>query len=166
MDGSLLDGIHYVLQCVPSEDLERTALTIPRLERAVLYETLYGECRGEPRQGQIAVASVIRNRAQSSIRWWGVGWLGVCLAPWQFSHFNAFTVQDDAHTNVNAFLNFLRRPDRDYVAGLDWVTDGALSNYLEDPTDGADHYHTTAVSPSWMTEKAVTCRIGAHVFYR
>src|SRR5688572_17412765 len=53
--------------------------------------TLYGEARGEPEAGQIAVAWVIRNRVTTDLRgdkkpdWWGEGVQGVCVNPSQFS---------------------------------------------------------------------------------
>jgi len=33
-------------------------------------------------------------------------------------------------------------------------------------TNGATHYHTTAVSPAWSRTYTRTARIGVHLFYR
>ena len=33
-------------------------------------------------------------------------------------------------------------------------------------TDGATHYHTTAVRPRWARVYTKTARIGVHLFYR
>ena len=33
-------------------------------------------------------------------------------------------------------------------------------------TDGATHYHTTAVKPRWSKVYTKTARIGVHLFYR
>ena len=33
-------------------------------------------------------------------------------------------------------------------------------------TDGATHYHTTAVSPNWSRVYERTAKIGTHLFYR
>ena len=33
-------------------------------------------------------------------------------------------------------------------------------------TDGATHYHTTAVSPNWSKVFTRTAKIGVHLFYR
>ena len=33
-------------------------------------------------------------------------------------------------------------------------------------TDGATHYHTTQVNPSWSRRLERTTRIGVHIFYR
>ena len=61
-----------------------------------LARTLYGECRSESREGKIAVAHVIKNRADNP-KWWcrksGDGIPddtieAVCRHPWQFSCWN------------------------------------------------------------------------------
>ena len=45
--------------------------------------TLFGEARGEPVEGLIAVGSVIRNRVKAAR--FGSTYRAVCLARWQFS---------------------------------------------------------------------------------
>jgi len=56
-------------------------------DRDILARTLWGEARGEGLAGQIAVAWTIRNRVfdGKAKSWWGEGYAGVCLKPWQFS---------------------------------------------------------------------------------
>lgn len=53
-----------------------------------LTKTIWGEARGEGREGMIAVAWVILNRASIG-GWWGNSIETVCLKPWQFSCWNA-----------------------------------------------------------------------------
>lgn len=53
----------------------------------ILARTIYGEARGEPWEGKIAVAWVVRNRAERG-GWWGDTIREVCLKPWQFSCWN------------------------------------------------------------------------------
>lgn len=36
---------------------------------------------------------------------------------------------------------------------------------VQDPTGGADHYHTPAVNPNWVDEDKITADDGAHIFY-
>ncbi len=55
-------------------------------ERDVVALTLYGEVRGEPLEGQLAVASVLLNRKADGR--WGQTFTSVCRAPWQFSCWN------------------------------------------------------------------------------
>jgi spore germination cell wall hydrolase CwlJ-like protein len=35
-----------------------------------------------------------------------------------------------------------------------------------DITNGADHYHTTAVKPKWSMGKTPVAQFGSHVFFR
>lgn len=57
-------------------------------DEAIVLVTLWQECRGEPHEGQIAVAEVIRNRIAR--RYMSDGTLvGTCLSPMQFSGHNA-----------------------------------------------------------------------------
>ena len=50
-------------------------------------KTIWAEARGEPLDGQIAVANVILNRARQG-GWWGDDVAGVCCKPKQFSCWN------------------------------------------------------------------------------
>lgn len=132
-----------------------------------LARTLWGEARGEPLDGQIAVAWVIRNRATRA-RFAGrlVGSAGapahVCLAPWQFSCWN------DNDPN-RAKLLVLRE---DQCRGQVGVASNVLDGLVADPTNGADHYHTidppgwaTLWPPDWVPSMRETARFGGHVFY-
>jgi len=117
-------------------------------------KTLYGECRGEPIEGQIAVAWVIRNRAEHP-RWWGKGVAGVCLHPYQFSCWNRSDPQ----------YGKLKVTPELYQIALD-----VLRGKHPDPTGGADHYLMTNIvdRTKWAREnpKKKTVEIGVHSFYR
>lgn len=127
-------------------------------ERDLMARTLFGECRGEPREGQIAVAWVIRNRAERP-RWWGRTVGGVCLAKAQF------TCWWDAQgaTLRSPALAHDRR-----LAALRRIVDDVLDGREPDPTGGADHYCTTAIAPQvrWARGRQPVAVIGAHTFYR
>jgi hypothetical protein len=132
-----------------------------------LARTLYGEARGEPDQGQIAVAWVIRNRAQNP-RFAGdlLGKPGaiarVCLARWQFSCWN----ENDPNRAKIEGLNVALIPRQ-------WtIADNVLTGRAADITGGADHYHTIAAPgwadkwpPGWAQAYSETARFGGHVFY-
>lgn len=133
----------------------------------ILGKTLNGEARGEPRAGKVAVAWVIRNRAERP-RFAGdlVGQAGavakVCLAPWQFSCWN------DSDPN-SARLKTL--PATAYVAEAT-IAGLVLDGIEPDPTAGADHYHTIdkpvwagAWPPDWAPRMREVARFGGHVFY-
>lgn len=123
-----------------------------------LTRTIYGEARGEIREGKIGVAWVIRNRAsRSAFAGNLVGSPGaiarVCRAPWQFSCWNA----DDP--NLPKLLAMK-------VAGSDEdaIAFGVMGN-TPDPTNGADHYHAKNITPYWAAHMRKTVVIGNHVFY-
>ena len=65
-------------------------MTVSEKDRDILARTLFGEARGEGLVGQIAVAWTIRNRVEDgkAKSWWGEGYAGVCLKPYQFSCWN------------------------------------------------------------------------------
>lgn len=128
--------------------------------------TIYGESRGEPFDGQLAVGWVIRNRAQHpTITWWGHGIVGVCFADKQFSCWNA----DDPNSRI------LRTLTEDSEAFLKASAAAAcvLTVVMGDPTFGATHYFTTKAPkpgmtwpPEWARELIPTIVIGHHSFFR
>lgn len=125
--------------------------------REVLAKTLWGEARGEGELGMIAVACVVLNRAASP-GWWGHDVRSVCLKRRQFSCWNS----DDP--NLSKLLA-LTTEDRHYSLALS-IADRALSGALADPTNGATHYHTTAIMPYWARARTPCATIGKHLFYK
>lgn len=125
----------------------------------ILTRTVFGEARGEPTLGQIAVAWVIVNRARNP-RWWGRGIRGVCLQPWQFSSWNA----GDPNRQL---ITALAKDDPRYLALRSLMVE-VLAGWHPDPTRGADHYCTRAVAPKtkWARGKTPVAEIGNHLFYR
>lgn len=136
---------------------------------------LYGEARSEPVQGVIAVGCVIRNRVKVDLHndkkpdWFGEGYKGVCIAPWQFSCLNtvggagnfkkvlAFAERLAAKTPITHAL------ERQCV----WVGYGIVADYAADPTKGSLHYHTATMTPrpKWAMGHAPAVQIASHVFY-
>ena len=119
--------------------------------------TMYGEARGEPPEGQAAVAWVIRNRAENP-RWWGHDVASVCLKPFQFSCWN----RNDPNrpkllaVSTDALIPFIRIFKE--VQAADPATD---------PTGGADSYIVTTLKDRtwWARELQPTVVIGHHSFY-
>lgn len=131
--------------------------------------TLWGESRGEPRAGKVAVAWVIKNRA-SHPRWWGDGIASVCRMPWQFSCWNPDT---DKAPNPN--LEKLKNVTTDDAAFREClqVALSVIAGAEPDPTGGANHYHTIAKPkgakrwpPKWAAGHKPTATIHRHVFYK
>jgi spore germination cell wall hydrolase CwlJ-like protein len=127
--------------------------------------TLWGECRGEPHEGQVAVGWVIRNRAERP-RFAGqiAGQPGsavtVCKANWQFSCW-----WDNQKPYLEALTADKMQPQLD-------VAKAVFSGAVADPTNGADHYHTIEKPvwaqnwpPYWAPGMVEVARFGGHVFY-
>jgi len=121
-----------------------------------LAEALYFEARGETVKGQFAVAEVILNRVDSALYPdslcdvinQGTGEKFAC----QFTY-NCDGHPEDIHE---------QRAWRQVRKVADLAMEGAVAPL----TEGATHYHTNAVSPSWSRSFPRTATIGVHHFYR
>lgn len=134
--------------------------TLPKPEKNAswrcLTEALYFEARGEPVKGQFAVAEVILNRVDSSrypnnvcgVVNQGTGRKFAC----QFS----YTCDGKAEVINN----------RKAYNRLGKIADVMLKGGPRKLTQGATHYHTTAVNPKWARSFTKTVKLGAHLFYR
>lgn len=140
--------------------------------QTALVATLLGEVGGEPIDGQVAVACVIRNRATHP-RWWGQDVKSVCLAPAQFSCWWESGPNTD---RVYGLAEALARGNaatgsRSLVGQLQWIASGVMDDVLTDASGGSDHYLTAALygspaCPKWAAGKRVVARAGGHVFLR
>ena len=136
---------------VTSEDLE------------VMARTLWAEARGEPYEGQVAVAWVIRNRAAD--KRWPRTIHQVCKQPWQFSCWNGEIRADLQDANYRAMLG-ADVGVRGFLRAFH-VAAGVLTGDLESPVPaGTCHYHADSVSPSWAAGHTPCAAIGRHLFYR
>jgi spore germination cell wall hydrolase CwlJ-like protein len=119
-----------------------------------LTEALYFEARGESIKGQVAVAEVILNRADS-----GLYPRSVCAVIKQRGRGAcAFSYVCDGSSDV-----MRDRGSRDRAARIARVMLDGAPRAL---TEGATHFHTRAVKPRWARQFRHTTTIGAHIFYR
>lgn len=117
---------------------------------------LYHEARGESIEGQFAVAEVILNRVDA-VEYPD----SVCDVVYQGSSNGGgcqFSFACDGNSERIAEPAAYQRAGRVAHAIL-----GPLPRAL---TDGATHFHTTAVAPRWSRAFERTAQIGAHLFYR
>ena len=132
------------------------------LEIDVLARTIWGEARGEGTTGMQAVAAVVMNRLKHARArggyWWGDDIIEICQKPYQFSAWN----KDDpnfekisAVTDNNLQFATAKRLARRAVYGV-----------MDDPTNGATHYHAIGVTPLWSHREKPVAVIGRHIFYR
>ncbi|MDA7427058.1 cell wall hydrolase [Primorskyibacter aestuariivivens] len=123
---------------------------------ACLAQALYFEARGESIKGQVAVAEVIMNRVDSSrfpdtvcgVINQGTGRKYAC----QFTY-----TCDGIAEHINEPAAYAR---------VGKIARAMLSGLPRKLTDGATHYHTTAVRPKWARVFDHTTTIGVHKFYR
>jgi spore germination cell wall hydrolase CwlJ-like protein len=115
-----------------------------------LAQAIYFESRGEPLDGQVAVAEVVLNRVDS--RSYPRTVCGVTHQGCQFSY-----VCDGRSDTMNSALP---RQRAEKIASL------MLAGRKRTITDGATHFHTRAVRPDWSRRFTRTAYIGHHLFYR
>ncbi len=119
-------------------------------EQHCLASAVYFEARGEPLEGQLAVAEVVLNRTRS-VRYPD----GICAVVRQRAQFSF--VRRGA----------IPRADRNSPAWRRAVAVARIAQ-LGEPrmlSDGVLWYHADYVSPAWGRRLARTTRIGAHIFY-
>lgn len=112
--------------------------------------TVIAEAAGEGDDGMAGVAHVIRNR--SNIRGKSIG--DVVREPDQFTGYSS-----PGAKTVEAMRDPAMR------ARAEGILRNVLTSDGPDPTNGADHYHTKAVSPSWAASMPETTTIGEHIYY-
>jgi hypothetical protein len=121
-----------------------------------LTEALYFEARGESVKGQAAVAEVILNRVDSDRFPDTV--CGVINQGTGRKYQCQFTYTCDGHPER---INEARAFEQ-----VGKVARAMLDGASRRLTEGATHYHTTAVRPRWARTYTHTATVGVHKFYR
>ncbi len=147
---------------------EVQALLATITDPQVTIATVYGEARSEPIEGMIAVANVIRNRVHDPR--WGQTYRSVCLAPWQFSCWNAVGGGRNLDRVVALVRQFAQKQTitDPVVRELTYLVHGIVHDgWLRDTTKGATHYHVATMQPrpQWAQAQTPTCQRASHVFY-
>jgi N-acetylmuramoyl-L-alanine amidase len=118
-------------------------------ESECLAGAIYFESKGEPLQGQLAVAEVILNRAKSGR--FPASVCGVILQPGQFSFVRGGGFPPIARTSQGW---------REAVA----ITHVARNDEWDSGVGKALFFHARRVSPGWKLQRVAA--VGNHVFYR
>ena len=147
----------------PMRPKERTSLLTsmrpkyrPNFQWKCLAEALYFEARGEPAQGQFAVAEVILNRVDSpkfpnsicKVVNQGTGRKHAC----QFSY--TCDGKFERITNMAVYKQLVV------------IARAMINSGIRRLSGGATYYHTTSVQPSWARRFEHTATIGIHKFYK
>jgi spore germination cell wall hydrolase CwlJ-like protein len=132
-------------------------------QRDVLRETqcvktaLYYEVRGEPKEGILAVLSVIQNRTKHKN--YPSTFCGVIKQPYQFSYYNTIK-HDRTHYKPS------EAKVRATIASLAFeATQGAFKSILE---PSVVFYHTASIknTPEWSKRAQEKIKIGRHIFIK
>lgn len=127
------------LKNTEAEIADSSKVMLTSEERDLVERIVASEARGEPIEGMMAVAQVIRDRSQL----WGMTVTEVCLAPGQF----AAPYQGEISPEVVQAV---------------WAVFDLGMSVLEIPTT---HFHADYVSPYWTADKVSRGSIGSHLFY-
>lgn len=157
-DGSLFTNISVKNeQYGPAQKISNSDLD-------TLARTIWGEARGEGYRGMQAVANVIMNRyrlasvSSAYARRWGKTVAEICKKPLQFSVWNS----RDPNRPLMLAVTIADSNFRDALT----IADLALRSRLPDITNGADHYHTYAVTPAWSKGETAIASYGSHQFFK
>ena len=112
---------------------------------------VYFEARGEPFDGQLAVAEVVMNRAASGK--YPTSYCGVVKQPWQFSF-----VRGGLFPRINT-----QSASWGYAQAIARIAQRRLADALP---DDVLWYHADYVAPGWGRRLSKVEKIGAHIFYR
>lgn len=119
----------------------------------LLAEVGYYEARGEKSDQAVAGVMFVALNRRDNPRNWGNSLEKVVYAPWQFSYTHDGSLKRGIREH-KAYERMLK------IAHYVW------SGEVEDPTKGADHYHTYRVNPIWRHKLEPTVKLGSHVYYR
>lgn len=128
---------------------------------------VYGEARGEPELGQVAVAYTAINRATNSTV------CDVVLAPKQYSVFNDNPALVAVAKNPRIDLKHAGQVDVESWKLAIKVARLVIRKKVQDPTQGSTHYLAPAAMdalgyeyPRWSKEYMMTAVIFNHQFYK
>jgi N-acetylmuramoyl-L-alanine amidase len=128
-------------------------------DRDAIALTIYGEARGESPVGRIAVACVIRNRLRDGR--WGSTYKDVCLAPKQFSCWNA------GDPNRAVLLSALGQPVlHPILCECYMLADILLNEDTIRRLGNATHYYARSIEPpAWAATGEFVASVGRHSFF-
>lgn len=131
------------------QPVKRIPITqVPKAEIFCLAKNIYHEARGEPLEGQIAVAQVTMNRVAS-----GAFNKTVCGVVYAYKQFSWTLDSKRKVTDIKA-----------WEASVD-VASAVLTRSVQLPNFNALYFHTKQVRPRWNRDKRVVAVIGNHIFY-
>ncbi|MFY8165054.1 MAG: cell wall hydrolase [Sediminibacterium sp.] len=107
---------------------------------------MFGEARGEPDIGKVAVAYTAINRKADPK--YPKDICSVMNQPYQYD-----------------FLNKYGMPTKQEIAYLMPLARAILEGKVDDPTKGAKWFHTKNMKPYWAKNKTIKVAYNNHIFY-
>ncbi len=162
-DGSLFSNFSLKDAVYGPAPLVGPVQVVNQTDLDTLARTVWGEARGEGYRGMQAVANVIMNRYRKAsissayASRWGKTVAQICKKPLQFSCWNS----NDPN---RARLLAVTVTDSNFRDAL-IIAEEAIRGRLPDLTNGADHYHTFAVTPAWSKGQTAVASLGSHQFF-
>lgn len=144
----LLLGILISISLGPAIRPPMDVVKVNHKEVACLAKNIYHEARGEPLNGQLAVAQVTVNRLKS-----GDFGSSICEVVYQPNQFSWTLERAKKIVDLKAW--------QDSVI----LATAVLANKAHLPDFKALYFHTKKVKPKWRKTKQVVTTIGNHIFY-
>jgi spore germination cell wall hydrolase CwlJ-like protein len=145
---------------IDAMSVPKTVVPLHKFDVDTLARTIYGEARGEPITGQVAVGWVILNRAKRGPPRFPATIAGVCKAKHQFTCWSP----SDPNARLCAIVS---DADPSFVIAT-FVAAGVLSGQFTDPVQGADHYYAKSMvyPPAWAKAMIPVGAVGGHLFFK
>lgn len=127
-------------------------------DRDILARTIYGEARGEPYEGKVAIGRTVISRFMAK-RWFsGKSIAATAQKAWQYSCWNR---NDPNRAKLLAASNAK-------LATCLRAADAALAGEGPEWLAGCTHYYAPAVvdCPKWALGKTPAGKIGGHLFFK
>lgn len=131
--------------------------------------TIIGEARGEPIEGQVAVAWVIKNRLWHNPTKYK-SYADVCFEHLQFSCWNDNSPEKGFMDDLVATILGDKFPEDRYLVQCRYIAEGVDANYIVDNTGGSLYYLTKDLyfnehRPNWAKASRNATQKGNQVFF-
>ena len=156
-------GAEFLLMLILQKnelELNNVEAIIPN-EAYCLSLNIYQEARGEPLEGKVAVANVVKNRVAS--KHYPNTYCEVVQQ--RRGNICQFSWYCDGKYDHPTFSS-MELPDAQAFKTAVEISLKIMENIILDNTDGATHFHAVYVDPYWSKSLALTVEYGDHIFYK
>lgn len=140
-------------------ELNNVKAIVPE-EAYCLALNVYQEARGEPLEGKVAVANVVKNRVESSN--YPNSYCEVVQQ--RRGNICQFSWYCDAYEHPVFYS--MELPDAHAFKTAVEISLKTMDNIILDNTEGSTHFHATYVDPYWNKSLVRVAQFGNHIFYK